>query len=87
MVIIMNEKNFLFIQVFIYVMDIHTHIQLSDTPNQTLYNLNKPLLQLINQFSPEIEAMENPTVEDCVQVINSNFNYIQAQLNLILGDL
>lgn len=83
----MNEKQFLFIQVFMYVMDVQTHIQLSDTPNQTMYGLNKPLLHLINQFSPEIEAMDNPTVEDCVRVIDSNFNYIQAQMNLILGDL
>ena len=83
----MNEKKFLFIRVFIYVMDINTPIQLSDTPNQTMQLLNKPLLDLINKFSPEIEAMDNPTVEDCVHVINCNFNYIQAQINLILGDL
>ena len=68
-------------------MDIHTHIQLSDTPNQTMYGLNKPLLDLINQFSPEIESMENPTVEDCVQVINCNYNYIKSQMNLILDDI
>ena len=83
----MNDKQFLFIRVFMYVMDIHTYIQLSDTPNQTMQLLNKPLLDLINKFSPEIEAMDNPTVEDCVHVINCNFNYIQAQINLILGDL
>ena len=70
-----------------YVMDIHTHIQLSDNPNQLMYGLNKPLLNLINKFSPEIEAMDNPTVEDCVQVINCNFNYIQAQLNLIFQEI
>lgn len=83
----MNDKQFLFIRVFMYVMDVHTHIQLSDNPNLTMELLNKPLLDLINQFSPEIEAMDYPSVHDCVQVINSNFNYIQAQLNLILGDL
>lgn len=83
----MNEKKFLFIHVFIYVMDINTPIQLSNQPNQTMQLLNKPLLHLINQFSPEIEAMDNPTVEDCVHVINCNYNYIQAQMNLILGDL
>lgn len=87
MVIAMNEKNFLFNQVFMYVMDVQTHIQLSDRPNQTMQALNKPLLNLINQFSPEIEAMDYPSVEDCVQVINCNFNYIRAQLNLILDDI
>lgn len=83
----MNEKQFLFIQVFMYVMDVEHLIQLSNNPNQTIYGLNKPLLDLINQFSPEIEAMENPTVEDCVHVINCNYNYINAQLHLILDDL
>ena len=87
MVIAMNEKNYLFIQVFTYVMDVQTYIQISDTPNQTMQQLNKPLLNLINQFSPEIEAMDNPTVEDCVHVINCNYNYIQAQINLILDDI
>ena len=87
MVITMNEKQFLFIQVFTFVMDTHTLIQLSNNPNQTMYGLNKPLLDLINQFSPEIEAMDNPTVEDCVQVIYCNFNYIQAQLNLIFQEI
>ena len=87
MVITMNEKQFLFIQVFTFVMDTHTLIQLSNNPNQTMFDFNKPLLHLINQFSPEIEAMENPTVEDCVHVINCNYNYIQAQMNLILDDL
>lgn len=83
----MNEKQFLFNQVFMYVMDIHTLIQLSNNPNQTMYDLNKPLLNLINQFSPEIEAMANPTVEDCVHVINCNYNYIQAKINLILDSI
>ena len=83
----MNEKTFLFIRVFMYVMDIHTEIQTSDRPNMTMELLNKPLLDLINKFAPEIEAMDNPTVEDCVQVINCNFNYIRAQLNLILDDI
>ena len=83
----MNDKQFLFIQVFIYVMGIHTPIQLSNQPNQTMQLLSKPLLKLIQQFSPEIEAMENPTVEDCVHVINCNYNYIQAQINLILDDI
>ena len=83
----MNEKQFLFIQVFTFVMDTDTLIQLSNNPNQTIYGLNKPLLDLINQFSPEIEAMENPTVEDCVHVINCNYNYINAQIHLILDDL
>ena len=83
----MNEKQFLFIQVFTFVMDTHTFIELSNNPNQTIFDFNKPLLNLINQFSPEIEALDNPTVEDCVQVIDSNFNYIQAQINLILDDI
>ena len=83
----MNEKTFLFIRVFMYVMDIHTEIQMSDRPNMTMELLNKPLLDLINKFSPEIEAMDYPSVEDCVHVINCNFNYIQAQLNLILDSI
>lgn len=87
MVITMNEKQFLFIQVFTFVMDTHTLIQLSNNPNQTMFHFNKPLLDLINQFLPEIEAMENPAVEDCVHVINCNYNYIQAQINLILDDI
>ena len=83
----MNEKKFLFIQTFIYVMDVHTLIQLSDTPNQTMQSLNKPLLDLINEFSPLIEEMENPTVEDCVRVIDLSYNYIKAQLNLIFQEI
>lgn len=69
------------------MMDINTYIQLSNTPNQIMYDLNKPLLHLINQFSPEIEAMDNPTVEDCVHVINCNYKYIRAQINLILDNI
>lgn len=83
----MDEKKFLFIQVFIFVMDIHTYIQLSNNANQTMFDLSKPLLDLINEFSPKIEAMDNPTVEDCAQVIECNFNYIQAQLNLIFQEI